>query len=177
MKLLLILALIVNLTGYGEIPAEGADTTVTEVTQDPLTGQALMLLEGTLLSSGPLSVTITRSQSGLSDEFCCAGQCTAGNGQTTEQLDFTPEGVVNWFIHYTPAAGSDETIRYVFSDTQDTAVLTVRYDYTAQGMETVKALPHREGVYTLTGAKVGETIENVPAGTYVFQGKTMIKSY
>ncbi len=141
MKLLLILALIVNLAGFGDIPAEGADTTVTVATQDPATGKALMSLEGSLLSDKPLTVTITRSQAGIVDEFCCAGQCTAGNAQTTETRSFTPSGIVDWYIHYTPAPDSDVQITYLFSDGTESYELRVNYHYEAQGIEPLNAQP------------------------------------
>lgn len=139
MKILLILAFILNLDGYGEIPAEGMDITVTEAPVDPLTEQPLMSLEGSLLTSNPLTVTITRSQAGLNDEFCCAGQCTAGNKQTSETLSFNPGGMTTWFIHYTPAPGSDVQVTYLFSDGADSRELRVHYIYEGQGVEPINA--------------------------------------
>ena len=85
-----------------------------------------MSLEGSLLSDKPLTVTITRSQAGIVDEFCCAGQCTAGNAQTTETRSFTPSGIVEWYIHYTPAPDSDVRVHYI---------------YEAQGIEPLNAQP------------------------------------
>jgi len=136
MKLFLILALIINVNGHGQIPAEGMDLVVTKAESDPFTGQSLMSLEGTLETSNPLTVTITRSQSGLTDEFCC-GQCTSGNGQTTETLSFTPGGTSNWYVHYYPAENSDVQVSYLFSDGTDSRELRVHYFYSAQGVETI----------------------------------------
>ena len=87
-------ALIVSINGLGDIPAEGLDTTLTQATVDLLSGETVMELKGSLLATEPLTVTITRSVAGLSDEFCCAGQCTSGNAETQETLQFTPAGVV-----------------------------------------------------------------------------------
>ena len=84
MKLLLILGLIINVAGFGEIPAEGLHIELTQAEEDPLTGEMRMDVNGTLLCSSALSVSITRSEAGLEDEFCCADQCTPGNGEQTE---------------------------------------------------------------------------------------------
>ena len=139
MKILLILALILNVTGYGEVPAEGMDIAVTEAPIDPLTDQPLISLDGSLHTKNPLTVTITRSQTGLNDEFCCAGQCTAGNKQTSETLSFNPGGMTTWFIHYTPAPGSDVQVTYLFSDGTDSRELRVHYTYEGQGVEPINA--------------------------------------
>lgn len=136
MKLFLILALIINVNGYGEIPEKGADIIVTEATTDPFTGQERMALDGSLDTSNPLTVTITRSQTGLADEFCC-GQCIPGNGETTQTLSFTPEGTTSWFIHYYPAENSDVNVSYLFSDGVESRELRVHYIYSAQGVETI----------------------------------------
>lgn len=130
-------ALIVSVDGYGDIPEEGLEITVTEAEEDILTGKPLVTIEGTLVNNGALNVTITRSITGISDEFCCAGECTAGNGQLTEILTFTPNGITNWFAHYEPA-DSFTTVVYTFVGDQ-TRTLTVHYDVT-QDIETVDGL-------------------------------------
>jgi hypothetical protein len=135
MKLLWILALIISVAGKGDIPAEGMELTINEAEEDILSGDMLMKVSGTLLSKNPLTVTITRSAEGLNDEFCCANQCTVGNGETSEDLSFTPGGMANWYIHYTPTPGSYETITYLFSDGSESRSLTVHFDYTTQGIQ------------------------------------------
>ena len=135
MKLLWILALIISVVGQGQVPTEGMELTIYEAEEDILTGGMLMKLEGTLLCTNPLTVTITRSAEGLNDEFCCAGQCTFGNGETTETLHFTPAGMASWYVHYTPTPGSYETINYLFDDGEENRSLTVHYDYTTQGIQ------------------------------------------
>ena len=135
MKLLWILALIISVAGQGDIPAEGTELTVNEAYEDILSGDMQMKVSGTLLSTNPLTVTITRSAEGLNDEFCCANQCTVGNGETSEDLSFTPGGMANWYIHYTPTPGSNETITYLFSDGSESRSLTVHFDYTTQGIQ------------------------------------------
>ena len=131
-------ALIVNVEGQGEIPAGGMEITLTEAEEDPLTGDMQMAINGTLLSNGALKVAIERSATAIEDEFCCAGLCTGGNGEQKEELTFTPEGIANWFIHYAPAEGSNETITYTFADASETRTLTVHYIYGAQGIENVQ---------------------------------------
>ena len=136
MKLLWILGLIISITGYGDVPTEGLELTITEAEENILSGEMQMNLEGTLLCNEPLTVTITRSATGLNDEFCCAGQCMAGNGETSEILHFTPNGLASWFSHYTPIAGSNETITYRFDDGIAAQTITVHYNYSAQAIET-----------------------------------------
>ena len=135
MKLLWILALIISVAGKGDIPAEGMELTINEAEEDILSGDMQMKLEGTLLCTNPLTVTITRSAEGLNDEFCCANQCTVGNKETSEDLSFTPDGMANWYIHYTPTPGSYQTITYLFSDGSESRSLTVHFDYTTQGIQ------------------------------------------
>ena len=130
-------ALIVNLNGHGEIPEEGLEITLTEAEQDPLTGNMRMDLNGNLLSDGALQVTITRSQAGLTDEFCCSDQCTVGNGESSEILNFSTSGVVSWFVHYTPQPNSEVTVTYLFTDSSESRTLTVHYHYDAQAIEAV----------------------------------------
>ena len=135
MKLLWILALIISVANYGDIPAEGTELTVKEAYEDILSGDMQMKVNGTLLSTNPLTVTITRSAAGITDEFCCANQCTVGNKETSESLSFTPDGMANWYIHYTPTPGSYETITYLFSDGSESRSLKVHFDYTTQGIQ------------------------------------------
>ena len=136
--LFMMLALVISVTGYDDIPEEGMELTVNEAQEDILSGDIVMKVDGSLICSNPLTVTITRSAAGLTDEFCCAGQCTAGNGETTETLNFTPGGMASWYIHYTPTPGSYETITYLFDDGSENRTLTVHYDYTTQGVERIQ---------------------------------------
>ena len=163
-------ALIVSVDGKGNISEEGMELTINEAEEDPLTGDMTMELEGNLATNRPLTVTITRSSTGLTDEFCCANQCTAGNGETEETLDFTPNGLASWYTHYTPKAGSQETTVYRFDDGEETRVLTVHYLYEAQGLEeaegrtpSVKTLRNgqvliqrEDKTYTIQGAAISE---------------------
>ena len=163
-------ALIVSVNGEGEVPAEGLEITITEAEENPLTGLYTMELKGELLTSASqITVRIIRSAAGLTDEFCCGNNCTAGNGQTEEQREFTVSGVTQWYTHYVPKPGSDETVQYVFDDGEESLEIRVRYTYAADGVEHTandsspatkqmhngKVLIHRNGqIYTMTGATV-----------------------
>ena len=137
--LFMMLALVISVTGYDDIPEEGMELTVNEAQEDILSGDIVMKVDGSLICSNPLAVTITRSSEGLIDEFCCAGQCIGGNEETTQTLHFTPGGLASWYVHYTPTPGSYETITYLFDDGSENRTLTVHFDYTTQGMETVES--------------------------------------
>ena len=128
-------ALIVNIDGHGDIPEGGMEITVTDAELDILSGKMQMKLQGSLLFTAPLTVQITRSATGLEDEFCCAGNCLSGNGETAQTLNYSPEGIASWFVHYTPVADSDETMTYVFTDASESRTLTVHFQYTAEGMD------------------------------------------
>ena len=131
-------AIVVEVDGQGEVPeGEGLEFTVNEASIDPLSGLPVMGVEGTLISSGALQVSITRSSTGLTDEFCCAGQCQAGNGETTQLLNYNPSDFATWYIHYNPAAGLNETITYTFKDTEGSLTLTVHFNYESQDVEQV----------------------------------------
>ena len=130
-------AIEVEVDGQGEVPeGEGLEFTVNEASIDPLSGLPVMRITGTLISNGALTVNITRSNAGITDEFCC-GQCKTGNGETTEILNYNPSGFATWYIHYNPAAGSNETITYTFKDTEGSLTLTVHFNYESQDVEQV----------------------------------------
>ena len=130
-------ALILSVDGYGEVPPEGMDTTITTAEIDILSGEPEMTLSGSLLTTSPLTVTIDRPAAGLSDEFCC-GLCVPGNSEIQQVLNFSPAGLSSWYAHYYPAPGSDWTVTYTFSDGTDTRVIRVRYLYAAQGVENLR---------------------------------------
>ena len=132
-------AIVVEVDGQGEVTEEGMEFTVNEARIDPLSGLPVMSITGTLISNGALTVNITRSNAGITDEFCCAGQCKTGNGETTEILNYTPEGLSDWFIHYNPAAGSNETITYTFSEGAESLTMTVHFNYDSQDVEQISA--------------------------------------
>ena len=121
-------ALTVSVNGLGEVSETGLELTVTETEDDPLSGTKLMSLHGSVQSTDSLHVTITRSVNGLVDEFCCAGVCTAGNHSQVQELTFAPSEGTQWFVHYTPAEASYETISYLFRDGEESRLVTVHYN-------------------------------------------------
>ena len=134
-------ALIVSVDEYGEIDLnEGLEITVSEAEIDLFSGVPVMKLNGSLLANGTVTVTIERSESGITDEFCC-GNCTQGNGALTQEMNFSVNGMTPWYIHYTPQAGSFVTIRYTFSDGTESCALTVHYDYSTQALDNIEAQP------------------------------------
>lgn len=135
-------ALVVSVNGHGEIPETGMEITLDELTRDPLTNEYIMGLEGSLLCNDLLKVTISRGITNISDEFCCADECRAGNGEQTEELSFRPQGIANWFVHYYPAPGSLVTVTYTFTGDNTSYTLTVHFD--ATGTEGMESIPHSE---------------------------------
>lgn len=136
-------ALIVSIDGYGDIPENGLEITLSQAEMDIATGEMQMELQGSLLCTAPLNVSILRSATGLSDEFCCAGACTAGNGETSQTLNYSPAGPVDWFFHYYPAANSDETIVYTFTDASESRTLTVHFQYTTEAIGQTESAAHK----------------------------------
>ncbi len=128
-------ALIVSVDDYGQIPAEGMEITLTEPEQDILTGEDMFTITGSLIAPEQLTVTITRPSTDIVDEFCCAGECVYGNGETSEEIHFNTNGLTNWFVHYTPSSESAVTILYTFSDGVDERRLTVHYNYQTEAIE------------------------------------------
>ena len=129
-------ALIISVEGYDEVPEEGLEITITEAPINPLSGLPQVELKGNIVCVAPLTVNITRSSAGLSDEFCL-GQCIPGNGQTTETLQFTPSGMESWYAHYSPVPNSHETIVYTFTDANESLTITVHYFLGTEGMKEI----------------------------------------
>lgn len=123
-----------SVNGYGNVPPEGMDTTITTAEIDLLTGEPVMTVSGDLFATSPLTVTIDRPSAGLSDEFCC-GLCVPGNSEIQQILRFSPAGPSSWYAHFYPAANSDMTVTYTFTEGADTRVIRVRYLYTAEGID------------------------------------------
>ena len=132
-------ALIVNVEGYGDIETAGMQISLTEAEEDPLSGRRVFGISGSLLANGPLTVQIARSEEGIADEFCCAGQCTNGNGLKEESLNFTPSGIATWFVHFYPEWGklTHSTTTYTFSNGNQTLTLEVSFYFDSQDIESV----------------------------------------
>ena len=132
-------ALIVSVKDHGEIDATGMQISLTEAEEDPLSEKRVFKISGSLLANGPLTVQIARSEEGIADEFCCAGQCTNGNGQKEESLNFTPSGTATWYVHFYPEWGklTHSTTTYTFSDGDQTLTLEVQFDFDSQDIESI----------------------------------------
>ena len=76
-------ALLVSVNGYDAVPEEGLSITIDKAEPDILSGKMQMGLKGNLICSSTLTVTITRTSTGLEDEFCLI-QCMEGNGETSQ---------------------------------------------------------------------------------------------
>lgn len=141
-------ALVVIMDGYGEIKGDKIELSVVTAEEDPLSGLMVMEIKGSVLCNGQLSVDIVRDAAGLTDEFCCAGQCTSGNGEATQSLEFDQTGVMNWYSHYYPEPGSNANITYTFKETTQegvqSKVISISYSYEGQGIEDV--LQDKKGV-------------------------------
>lgn len=141
-------ALVVVLDGYGEIEENDIEYPVFTAEEDPLTGQMVMGVKGSVLNNGQLKVDIVREETGLKDEFCCAGQCTSGNGEVMQFLNYEQTGIMEWYAHYYPEPNSYAKISYTFTETTQEGFLykmiTVYYTYEIQGIEDV--LPEEKGV-------------------------------
>lgn len=164
-------ALIVSVNDEGEVPEAGMNLTVTEGDWDILSGKYTMKLEGEVLTtSGELTVQIIRSIDGLTDEFCCGNNCTAGNGELEETKTFNFNGLAHWYVHYEPVAGSDETIRYIFRDGSETREINVQYVPQIDAVTITSAAPkarkivrdgqicimHDGQLFDLTGRRIDE---------------------
>ena len=53
-------------------------------------------------------------------------------------MTFFPIGVADWFIHYSPKAGSSERIIYTFEDGNENLTLIVDFLFEGQGIERVE---------------------------------------
>ncbi len=166
-------ALIVSVEGQGEINESEMVIQLTEAEEDPLTGEPVFTISGTLLCAESLSVKITRSENDITDEFCCAGQCTSGNKAQEETLSFTPNGIASWYAHVSPKTGAktDFTIRYTFTQgTTENKVLEVRYSLDTQGIEDVQ----KADIRGTKAIKDGQVVILGQDNTYSIQG-TIIK--
>lgn len=141
-------ALVVVLDGYGEIEENDIEYPLFTAEEDPLTGQMVMGIKGSVLTNGQLKVGIVREETGVEDEFCCAGQCTSGNREVTQFLDYEQTGVIEWYAHYYPEPNSYVKISYTFTETAQEGfqykVITVYYTYGVQEIEDV--LQEEKGV-------------------------------
>ena len=162
------------------------DTTivVSEYEYDEDLEEATMGVEGVMYSDETenITVSITRSATGIFDQFCAAGNCVPGNSELTQELNFTVgtlSSMRRWFTHYTVYEAGTETIAYTFDDgINPTLTLTVKYSYNDENtaVEDVVVRPTDNAIYNLLGQRMPTNeLSELPAGIYIVNGKKIIK--
>ena len=162
------------------------DTTivVSEYEYDEDLEEATMGVEGVMYSDETenITVSITRSATGIFDQFCAAGNCVPGNSELTQELNFTVgtlSSMRRWFTHYTVYEAGTETIAYTFDDgINPTLTLTVKYSYKDENtaVEDVVVRPTDNAIYNLLGQRMPTNeLSELPAGIYIVNGKKIIK--
>lgn len=161
---------------------ENTTITVTEYEYDEDLEEALMEVKGQLYSdeSQNITVTITRQNTGIIDQFCAAGNCVPGNGELSQVCEFTVGTSAfqrSWFTHYTPLATGNEAISYEFSDGVNPSItLTINYSYNTSAVENVVAPQYNGKIYNLLGQEMSATeLSELPKGIYIINGKKYIK--
>ena len=161
------------------------DTTirVTEYEWDEDMEEALLEVRGQLYSdeSQNIIVTITRSNEGIIDQLCAAGNCVPGNGELSQVCEFTIGSLPmqrSWFTHYTTWEEGTETIAYAFNDgVNPTLTLTIHYSYKDDNtaVENVVVLPTNNYIYSLLGQRMHTNNWNeLPSGIYIINGKKVM---
>ena len=162
------------------------DTTiiVSEYEYDEDLEEATMGVEGVMYSDDTenITVSITRSATGIFDQFCAAGNCVPGNSELTQELNFTVgtlSSMRRWFTHYTVYEAGTETIAYTFDDgINPTLTLTVKYSYNDENtaLEDIVVRPTDNAIYNLLGQRMPTNeLSELPAGIYIVNGKKIIK--
>lgn len=162
------------------------DTTivVSEYEYDEDLEEATMGVEGVMYSDDTqdITVSITRSATGIFDQFCAAGNCVPGNSELTQELNFTVgtlSSMRRWFTHYTVYEAGTETIAYTFDDgINPTLTLTVKYSYNDEdtAVEDVVVRPTDNAIYNLLGQRMPTNeLSELPTGIYIVNGKKIIK--
>ena len=161
---------------------ENTTITVTEYEWDEDLEEAIMGVTGQLYSdeSQKITVTITRQNTGIIDQFCAAGNCVPGNEELTQVCEFTIGDTPmqrSWFAHYTPAEAGEEVISYEFNDgVNPTITLTINYNYSRTAVENIVAPQYNGKIYNLLGQEMPATsLSELPNGIYIMNGKKYIK--
>jgi hypothetical protein len=161
---------------------ENTTILVTEYEWDEDLEEALMEVRGQLYSdeSQNITVTITRKNTDVIDQFCAAGNCVPGNGELTQVCEFvvgTMPMQRSWFTHYTPTTAGNEVISYEFNDGVNPAItLTIKYSYEMTPVDNIVAPQHSNVIYNMLGQKMHTTeLNELPKGIYIINGKKYIK--
>lgn len=138
-------AIDVTVNGHGTLGAEVMELYFDTPETNPLTGEPLISISGDLICNDSLWITIVRPKDiTLSDEFCCAGLCRAGNEEQIEIMKFGEVGMAEWYIHITPVPNKDIYLTYTFIQRKNGVVgdhrtLTVYCYYQEQGIDEIPA--------------------------------------
>lgn len=161
---------------------ENTTILVTDYEWDEDLEEALMEVRGQLYSdeSNNITVTITRQNTGVIDQFCAAGNCVPGNGDLNQVCEFTVGTAAfqrSWFTHYTPMEAGNEVISYEFNDGVNPSItLTIKYSYLMTAVEDVVAPQYNGKIYNLLGQEMPATdLSELPKGIYIINGKKYIK--
>lgn len=161
---------------------ESTTIIVNEYEWDEDLEEATMTVEGQLYSdeSQAITVTITRQNTGIMDQFCAGGNCVPGNEELTQVCELTIGSnpmMRSWFTHYTPQQAGVETIIYTFDDGVNPAIaLTVKYSYLTNAVENVVAPQYNGKIYNLLGQEMpANELSELPKGIYIINGKKYIK--
>lgn len=115
--------------GVGEITAD--TTLIVDEVYQSISGYPEMALNGRVDSVSTLDVNIHRRVLDAFDEFCCAGTCSAGDGEAEQSLHFKlPEGTTSspWYIHCRAEQDTVYAITYHFINQGKKIQLQVVFD-------------------------------------------------
>ena len=161
---------------------ESTTIIVNEYEWDEDLEEATMGVTGQLYSdeSPNITVTITRQNTGILDQFCAGGSCIYGNEELTQICELTIGSMPmerQWTTHLTIAEASTTTISYSFNDGVNPMItLTVKYCYLTSAVENVVAPQYNGKIYNLLGQEMPATeLNELPKGIYIINGKKYIK--
>ena len=161
---------------------ESTTIIVNEYEWDEDLEEATMGVTGQLYSdeSPNITVTITRQNTGILDQFCAGGSCIYGNEELTQICELTIGSMPmerQWTTHLTIAEASTTTIIYSFNDGVNPVItLTVKYCYLTSAVENVVAPQYNGKIYNLLGQEMPATeLSELPKGIYIINGKKYIK--
>ena len=161
---------------------ENTTITITEYEWDEDMEEALMEVKGQLYSdeSENITITITRQNTGIIDQFCAAGNCVPGNKDLSQVCEFTIGNSPmqrSWFTHYTTTEAGEEVISYEFNDGVNPAItLTIKYSYLMTAIDNVVVPQYNDKIYNLLGQEMPAIeFSELPKGIYIINGKKYIK--
>ena len=161
---------------------ENTTIVVTDYEWDEDWEEATMEVKGTLYSdeNSDITVTITRQNKGIIDQFCASGNCIYGNEELTQicKLKIGSNPMMRqWNTHYTPVEASEEIISYEFNDGVNPAItLEINYSYKMTAVENIVAPQQSGKIYNMLGQEMPVVeLNELPKGIYIVNGKKYIK--